>query len=87
MTANLLDNTNSWYLGSDGNYTRRQIAEGEKAFSAHSYFMKNPSLSGRGKSLKYNPPSELMPVTKSKKSTSVKQKSSDVDTKKAANAN
>jgi polyphosphate kinase len=87
MTANLLDNTNSWYLGADGNYTRRQIGEGEKAFSAHSYFMKNPSLSGRGKSLKYNPPSELTAVSKSKKVTSVKQKPTDDDTQKAANAN
>lgn len=87
MTANLLDNTNSWYLGPDGDYTRRQIAEGEKEFSAHSYFMKNPSLSGRGKSLKYNHPSELMAVSKSIKTASGKQKPAENGTKKAANAN
>lgn len=62
MAANLMDNTNSWDLAADGSYTRRQVKEGEKTFSAHDYFMKNPSLSGRGKSLKYNPPSELYPA-------------------------
>jgi polyphosphate kinase len=64
MTANLLDNTNSWDLRSDGQYVRRNPDDFDRTFSAHAYFMNNPSLSGRGKSLKYNPPSELAPMRK-----------------------
>ena len=59
MTANLLDNTNSWSLDGDGHYVRADIPPGAERFSAHQYFMENPSLSGRGKALKYNRPSEL----------------------------
>ena len=57
MTANLMDNANSWDLGPDGHYMRRTV---KPVFSAHTYFMENPSLSGRGKSLKYNRPSDLL---------------------------
>ena len=59
MTANLMDNANSWDLGPDGGYKRRAAGQGAQEFSAHKYFMENPSLSGRGKSLKYNRPSDL----------------------------
>ncbi|MDA1198205.1 MAG: RNA degradosome polyphosphate kinase [Proteobacteria bacterium] len=48
MLANFKDNSESWYLKSDGNYYKEKM---ETSFSAHSYFMQNPSLSGRGKSL------------------------------------
>ena len=50
MIANLNDEAQSWTLDADGNYTR--VACGLDAFSAHKYFMTNPSLSGRGSALK-----------------------------------
>ena len=50
MWANLADNTNSWILQSDDTYIRNK--NNEKSFSAHEYFINNPSLSGRGTALK-----------------------------------
>jgi len=46
MVANLKDEAQSWYLTSDGVYHRAVVDK--DAFSAHTYFMTNPSLSGRG---------------------------------------
>ncbi|WP_439817974.1 RNA degradosome polyphosphate kinase [Zavarzinia sp. CC-PAN008] len=50
MMANLKDTTSSWRLQPDGVYARFPL--GDSPFSAHKYFMTNPSLSGRGKSMR-----------------------------------
>ena len=49
MAANLNDTAQSWLLGPDGGYVRAEA--GPAPFSAHQYFMTNPSLSGRGSAL------------------------------------
>ena len=56
MVANLNDETHSWDLQPRGHYVRRDISSIAQPFSAHTYFMNNPSLSGRGGSLKYDSP-------------------------------
>jgi polyphosphate kinase len=49
MVANLRDVAQTWVLDSAGDYKRLEC--GADAFSAHEFFMTNPSLSGRGKAL------------------------------------
>ncbi|HSF11559.1 MAG TPA: polyphosphate kinase 1, partial [Erythrobacter sp.] len=51
LLANMLDTEQSWWLHSDGSYTRVEAEDGAKPFNCHRYFMTNPSLSGRGGAL------------------------------------
>tara|TARA_A100001037_G_scaffold150700_2_gene136104 strand:- start:2202 stop:4385 length:2184 start_codon:yes stop_codon:yes gene_type:complete len=55
MVANLKDKAQSWVLQPNGTYARSELDD--EAFSAHTYFMTNPSLSGRGKALEKFAPS------------------------------
>jgi polyphosphate kinase len=53
MVSNLRDTLQSSTLAGDGTYTRAPLDE---EFSAHTYFMTNPSLSGRGRALRRRQP-------------------------------
>ena len=55
MVANLKDQAQSWTLDADGRYRRDPAWDHPNAFSAHEYFMTNPSLSGRGQKVKDMP--------------------------------
>jgi polyphosphate kinase len=55
MIANLKDEAQSWTLDADGRYRRDPSWDQPSAFSAHEFFMTNPSLSGRGQRVKDMP--------------------------------
>jgi polyphosphate kinase len=55
MVANLNDEAQSWRLEADGTYRRFDRSGAKRVFSAHDYFMTNPSLSGRGRGVKTLP--------------------------------
>lgn len=59
MVANLNDERQSWLMRSDGSFERFQQADPDNAFTAHGYFMDNPSLSGRGSALEVSLPPRL----------------------------
>ncbi|HEX3652802.1 MAG TPA: RNA degradosome polyphosphate kinase [Rhizomicrobium sp.] len=52
MVALLKDQAQTWTMQPDGAYVRDPGYLRDDAFSAHTYFMTNPSLSGRGRALK-----------------------------------
>ncbi len=57
MVANLNDEAQSWYMDQDGVFRRVDVSKlPDEPFSAHVYFMRNPSLSGRGRALKGDAP-------------------------------
>jgi polyphosphate kinase len=60
MVAQIKDQAQSWYMKPDGSYVRDPASDSPDAFSAHTYFMTNPSLSGRGRALRIDQP---RPVT------------------------
>ena len=55
MVANLKDEAQTWWLEPNGRYRRLDVSGIEQPFSANDYFMTNPSLSGRGRSVKNLP--------------------------------
>ena len=57
MVANLNDEAQSWYMNQDGGFKRVDVTKlPDEPFSAHNYFMRNPSLSGRGRAGKGDAP-------------------------------
>jgi polyphosphate kinase len=60
MLGNMMDNQQSWEILPDGTSKRMELRDGQKPFSAQEYFMNNPSLSGRGKSLKKDAPQTIL---------------------------
>jgi polyphosphate kinase len=64
MVALLKDQAQSWAMNPDGHYERDPNSLAPDGFSAHTYFMTNPSLSGRGKALKIDQPRPVAIVTR-----------------------
>ncbi|HTW33135.1 MAG TPA: RNA degradosome polyphosphate kinase [Rhizomicrobium sp.] len=60
MVALLKDQAQSWQMMPDSTYVRDPLAMAPDAFCAHTYFMTNPSLSGRGRALKIDQPRSVV---------------------------
>lgn len=67
MIANLNDDEQSWEMDGDGEFHRLRPPDRGEGFSAHRYFMENPSLSGRGNALVVSIPPRLAPKKRNKK--------------------
>src|SRR3546814_8059368 len=65
MIANLNDEAQSWILEPEGTF--RRVRSTPKSFSAHTYFMTNPSLSGRGSALKKSKKAPRLVLKKSRR--------------------
>ena len=65
MIANLNDDEQSWEMDGDGKFHRLRPPDRGEGFSAHRYFMENPSLSGRGNALVVSIPPRLAPKKRS----------------------
>ncbi|MCD8562680.1 MAG: RNA degradosome polyphosphate kinase [Alphaproteobacteria bacterium] len=70
MMANLKDHRQSWVMDSNGVYKRME--SDANSFCAHEYFMKNPSLSGRGKAVADAPMPPKLSLEDPKKPTKTK---------------
>ena len=49
MAANLRDEANTWVMNWDGTYSHGTTPAGAEPFDCHEFFMKYPSISGRGR--------------------------------------
>jgi polyphosphate kinase len=61
LVAQIKDQAQTWHMKSDGSYARDDSSDAPDAFSAHTYFMTNPSLSGRGRALRQPHPVTIIP--------------------------
>jgi polyphosphate kinase len=59
MAANLKDNQQSWQILADGSHRRIAPEVDESPFNVHEYFMRHPSLSGRGQALETHKPPRM----------------------------
>jgi len=58
MVVSLNDVNQSWEMDEKGSY--HHLKYDDKKLSAHDYFIKNPSLSGRGQELNKNRPEAII---------------------------